>query len=190
MQIITSKEVNELWNKLIIDHVNGALLDSDTGLRLNKSEKSQKDKQLQLTHDFFRRLTNLLSSELRSTALDMLHQSTKQPNFNSKVTVLKIKSRLDETLNALFWQGRKKRKNIMMEELHDFRKKAAIYEKTCLVDGRVLFFFQKECWKRFKKRMNITPVIKGYLFTILGNNFFVEKKQLKGKNKSTTAIFL
>jgi hypothetical protein len=140
--ITASNKIFDLWAQFITSHSNGKLIDPDTLKKFNESKRFDFGPRFQLHHEFFKRLGNLSEEDFEKFAIHLLNQTTDKLNPWPKVVVHKFKSNLPRTYAIEDWVERRKKKKIVIQELHEL---SPLYG-FCDGDGNVI----KQNWQRWK----------------------------------------
>ena len=134
-----------------------------------------------LNHEFFKHLGNLSYNELSKLAKHLLNQSSeKRSHSYPKVTVKKISSVLDDCYTTAEWVERRKRKNLVMKELH------AIDPSLGLLNSRNEII--SENWKKFKKDHFFSSATMDVLLGRPGEAYFGQAKSTHAKNKTCSEL--
>ena len=133
--IITAfDEIFDLWAQFIISHSNGELINPDTLKKFNENKRYDFGPRFQLHREFFKRLSNLSKDEFKKLAIHLLNQTPGRQEPWPKVVVHKFKSNLPRMYAIEDWVKRKKKKKIVIQELHELKP---LY-KFCDDDGNVI----------------------------------------------------
>jgi hypothetical protein len=171
--IITAfDEIFDLWAQFITSHSNGELIDPDTFKMLNESKRFDFGPRFQLHREFFKRLGNLSEEEFENLAIHLLNQIPERLEPWPKVVVHKFKSNLPRTYATQDWVERRKRKKIVIQELHELKP---LY-RFCDDDGNVI----KQNWQRWKWTNGVTSASMNILLQIPDKEFFTFRKEKKG----------
>lgn len=111
MKIITaSKNVYELWSKLISSHSQGELTDPKPLLKFRQMKGWEQEKDGVMTREFFKHRGNFSKDDLRQLALHLLERTPKRTFSHQKVTIKQVRSVLEDCYSAKEWLERCKRK--------------------------------------------------------------------------------
>jgi hypothetical protein len=132
--ITASDEIFDLWAQFITSHSNGELINPDTFKKFNESKRFDFGPRFQLHREFFKRLDNLSEEEFEKLAIHLLNQILERLEPWPKVVVHKFKSNLPRTYATKDWVKRRKRKKIVIQELHELKP---LY-RFCDDDGNVI----------------------------------------------------
>jgi hypothetical protein len=170
--ITASDEIFDLWAQFITSHSNGELIDPDTFKKFNESKRFDFGPRFQLHREFFKRLGNLSEEEFEKLAIHLLNQTPERLEPWPKVVVHKFKSNLPRTYATEDWVERRKRKKIVIQELHELKP---LY-RFCDDDGNVI----KQNWQRWKWTNGVTSASMNILLQIPDKEFFTFRKEKKG----------
>jgi hypothetical protein len=104
--------------------------------------------------------------------IHLLNQTSDRLEPWPKVVIYKFKSNLPRTYAPEDWVERRKRKKIVIQELHEMRP---LY-KFCDNDGNVI----KQNWQRWKWTNGVTSASMNILLQIHDKEFFTFCKEKKG----------
>jgi hypothetical protein len=99
--ITASDKIFDLWAQFITSHSNGKLIDRDTLKKFNESKRFDFGPRFQLHHEFFKQLGNLSEDEFEKLAIHLLNHP--------------------RTYAIEDWVEKRKRKKIVIQELHELR---------------------------------------------------------------------
>jgi hypothetical protein len=119
--ITASDKIFDLWAQFITSHSNGKLIDRDTLKKFNESKRFDFGPRFPLHHEFFKQLGNLSEDEFEKLAIHLLNQTPERLEPWPKVIVYKFKSNLPRTYAIEDWVEKRKRKKIVIQELHELR---------------------------------------------------------------------
>ena len=119
LRLITAPDnVYKLWSEVISVAAHGELFNPDTDKKFN-AKQDWNPENCMLNREFFKHLGNLSYGKLSKLAKHLLNQGgEKRRHSYPKVTVKKISSVLDDCYTTPEWVERRKRKNLVMKELH------------------------------------------------------------------------
>jgi hypothetical protein len=171
--IITAlDEIFALWAEFITSHSIGELIDPDTQKKFNESKRFDFGPRFQLHWEFFKRLGNLTKDEFEKLATHLLNQTVDREEAWPKVVVHRFKSNLPRTYATEDWVERRKRKKIVIQELHELRP----HLRFCDDDGNVI----KSNWTNWKWKNGVTSASMNILLHIPDKEFFTFRKEKKG----------
>ena len=116
--ITASNEIFNLWSRFIIAYSNGKLIDPDTRKKFNEPKQFNFGPKFQLHREFFKRLGNLSEEEYKKLAIHLLDEIPGRLERWPKVVVHRFKSNLPRTYATEDSVERRKRKKIVIQELH------------------------------------------------------------------------
>jgi hypothetical protein len=119
--ITASNKFFDLRAQFITSHSNGELIDPDILKKFNESKRCDFGPRFQLHREFFKRLGNLSEDEFEKLAIHLLNQTPDIIEPWSKVVIHKFKSNLPLTYAIEDWIEMRKRKKIVIQELHELR---------------------------------------------------------------------
>jgi hypothetical protein len=157
--IITAlDEIFALWADFITSHSNGELIDPDTQKKFNESKRFDFGPRFQFQREFFKRLGNLTEDEFEKLATHLLNQTADKVEAWPKVVVHKFKSNLPRTYATEDWVERRKRKKIIIQELHELRPHLGFCDNA----GNVI----KSNWTKWKWMNGVTSASMNILLQI------------------------
>jgi hypothetical protein len=133
-KVTTSDDIFALWLDFITSHSNVELIDPDTQKKFNETNRFDFGPMFQLHSEFFKRLGNLSEDEFEKLATHLLNQTPDRVEPWPKVVVHKFKNNLPRTYAIHDWVERRKKKKIVIQELHELRPHLGF----CDVDGNVI----------------------------------------------------
>lgn len=181
LRLITAPDdIYKLWSEVISAAAHGELFNPDTDKKFNARE-GWNPENCMLNREFFKHLGNLSYDELSKLAKHLLNQGGKKRKHSyPKVTVKKISSVLEDCFTTQEWVERRKRKNLVMKELH------AIDPSLGLLNARNEII--SENWKKFKKEHFFSSATMDVLLDRPGEAYFGQAKSKHAKNKSCSEL--
>ena len=170
--ITASDEMFDLWSQFITAHCNGELIDPDTQKKFNEQKRFDYGPKFQLHREFFKRLGNLSEEEYQKLAIHLLGKTPGRHENWPKVVVHRFKSNLPRTYATEDWVERRKRKKIVIQELHAIKPLYGFCDES----GNV----RKQNWKNWKYDNGVTSASMNILLQIPDKEFFTFRKEKKG----------
>ena len=134
-----------------------------------------------LSREYFKWLGNLTLKDLERLAKHLFNDSEEKRKFPyPKVTIKAISSVLESCYSTKEWVERRKRKQLVKQELHNIDPTLGLIN----AEGEVIH----RNWKAFKAIHNITSASMNVLLKRPRESYFAEAKQLKSNYKTCTQI--
>ena len=182
--ITTPDDVYKLWSEVISATTHEELINPDTDKMFN-ARSNWSPENYMLNQEFFKHLGSLSYEELSKLARHLLNQTGgKQTHSYPKVTVKSISSMHDNYYNTKEWVERRKRKNLVITELHNIDPTLSLLNSRNEVIS--------ENWKAFKKERLLSSATMDILafcitertskkkgFSIIDISFSTPSKDLK-----------
>lgn len=170
--ITASDEIFDLWSRFITAHSNGELIDPDTRKKFNEQKNFNFGPKFQLHREFFKRMGNLSEEEYKKLAIHLLGETPGRLERWPKVVVHRFKSNLPRTYATEDWVERRKRKKIVIQELHALKP----HLMFCDESGSVI----KQNWTNWKYTNGVTSASINILLQLPDKEFFSFRKEKKG----------
>ena len=181
LKIITaSDEVHSMWSEMISNQQQGLLTDPETLLPMKDTGHWDADKDGVISREFFKWLGNMTEADLGKLARHLLNSADDRIHPHPKVTLKKNPAILDDCYSAKDWLERHKRKQAVRRHLFHQKPSLGFFDSS----GS----YNKEAWKAFKVKYNITHATKELLLTEPGEDFFSKMKMPSTKNKKPTEV--
>ena len=161
--VTASDKIFDLWSRFITTHSNGKLINPDMRKKLNEPKQFNFGPKFQLHCEFFKRLDNLSEEEYKKLAIHLLGETPGRLERWPKVVMHRFKSNLPQTYATEDWVERRKRKKIVIQELHELKP----HLMFCNESESVI----KQNWTNWKYTNGVTSTSMNILLQILDKSF-------------------
>ena len=181
LRLITAPDnVYKLWSEVISATAHGELFNPDTDKKFNAKQDWNLENYM-LNREFFKHLGNLSYGELSKLAKHLLNQGgEKRRHSYPKVTVKKISSVLDDCYTTLEWVERRKRKNLVMKELHGIDPSLGLLNAKNEIIS--------ENWKKFKQERFFSSATMDVLLDRPGEAYFGQAKNKRANKHALSSL--